>query len=462
MNSNEQTGGLYDGLEPTLDNLHLFTIGTKNQLARRKKLGVSGLRKTIRSIEAAFESVFLRPMQLEDINPDVAMMLVNRWKREGMSLDMLHRRHEWFRDRNATAVALGWSKSQDFSGINIGRSEAWQASRQAVPVPKPLKGSRTKSKTTMPLLDFLNEHYRPTRLVGKSINTVRLYRHSINAFSRWLGRAAVLGDLNNKTVSDFLYWSLENTELAAATVEKDRSQLCVLWTFAAKRGWLKEFPEINAIPCPKRVPDAWSDDEMVQLMEACESAPGRIGKVDANKYWPALVSFIYDTGERISATLALERQYLEADGWVTIRGEHRKGKTRDKRFRLRPITLERIDSIKVFGQKNVFFWPYNYDYIFTRFGKILETAGLPNNRRNKFHKIRRTTASNFEAAGGNATALLDHSHRRTTLAYLDPRVIKETHPADIVPGIGETTIESGKDDSLVDDFREFLQSRKPR
>ena len=71
---------------------------------------------------------------------------------------------------------------------------------------------------------------------------------------------------------------------------------------------------------------------------------------------------------------------------------------------------------------------------------IIREGQLPDSRRNKFHKFRRTTASNFEAAGGNATKLLDHRKRATTAKYLDPRVIKKVMPADIVPGIGETEV----------------------
>ena len=50
--------------------------------------------------------------------------------------------------------------------------------------------------------------------------------------------------------------------------------------------------------------------------------------------------------------------------------------------------------------------------------------GLPSDRRHKFHAMRRTVASFYEAAGGNATELLGHSTRDVTRThYLDPRVV---------------------------------------
>jgi integrase len=61
--------------------------------------------------------------------------------------------------------------------------------------------------------------------------------------------------------------------------------------------------------------------------------------------------------------------------------------------------------------------------------KILERAGLPKDRRCKFHKIRKTTASYYEAAGGSAQRLLDHSSPAVTRKYLDPRIVTQGVPA---------------------------------
>ena len=70
--------------------------------------------------------------------------------------------------------------------------------------------------------------------------------------------------------------------------------------------------------------------------------------------------------------------------------------------------------------------------LFKRYEGILRRAGLAHGRRDKFHKLRRTTASNFEAAGGNATDLLKHSARSVTLAYLAPTIVKPKQVADLV------------------------------
>lgn len=77
-----------------------------------------------------------------------------------------------------------------------------------------------------------------------------------------------------------------------------------------------------------------------------------------------------------------------------------------------------------------FEWPYCKTYLWLMFGKLLRQAGLPNGRRDKFHKIRRSVASWFEVAGGNATELLGHSGREITRLYLDPTICQKPQAAD--------------------------------
>jgi hypothetical protein len=46
--------------------------------------------------------------------------------------------------------------------------------------------------------------------------------------------------------------------------------------------------------------------------------------------------------------------------------------------------------------------------------------------------MRKSTASHFTAAGGNATELLDHSSVRVTKKYLDKRIVGEQSAADLL------------------------------
>ena len=80
----------------------------------------------------------------------------------------------------------------------------------------------------------------------------------------------------------------------------------------------------------------------------------------------------------------------------------------------------------------MFPWPYSYTYLWTEYGRLLRLAGLPSDAKSKFHRIRKTAASYAEAAGGNATAMLRHSKREVTEAYLDPRICQQQQPVDVL------------------------------
>lgn len=413
----------------------LHADGTLRQRSHRP-----GERRIERSVLTDLHAILRRPIDVEDISAECATLLVNRWRKARSRARTIRPRIDWLKATNAVAVAMSLCQPQDFDEVQVLRERDWTKDRRAIPTPEPPqgRGKRSTAKANMTLPDLLTEHYVPQRLLGKSKNTVRLYNLSISVFSKYLGRVATVADLNTKTVSNFIGYSLRETKLSRATIQKDRTQLVALWNFSARKGWSVEFPEIASIVVPDRVPDSWSDDELVALMRACQSAKGKIGKIQACLFWPALVSVIWDTAERIGAVLQTEWSSLDKKGNLIVRGEHRKGGKRDMPFRLRPITIERLNAIKVAGEPLIFPWPHTYEYIFQKFGEVVEAAGLPRTRRDLFHKIRRTVASKFEAAGGNATDLLDHSSRKTTKKnYLDPSVLKTTQPADVVPGIGE-------------------------
>ncbi|PHQ35806.1 tyrosine-type recombinase/integrase [Rhodopirellula bahusiensis] len=452
-------------IEPTLRNLDSFSMDEQGQLSYRKKRGGGNKRLGLR-IEEMFLEIVQRPMTLSDISPEVAVMIIMRLKRQNARGHTVGLWFEWFKDRNQVAFVLGWAEQHDFSQVRAGTKTDWTQNRQNVAMPDalPVKKCDRSTEQSLTLNAFLDDEYIPARLVGKSPNTIRLYRNTIRSFTKWLGREPVVGDLNTKTVSGYLQWLIENTQLSPHTIEKERTELTAFWNFAARRGWLPDFPDISPINCPKRVPDAWSDEQLVALMKACEADRGNIGKVPASSFWPALVSIIYDTGERIGAVLELTFDDIGEGGWLIVRGEHRKGGKSDKGFKLRPETVKRIEAIRQYQKTGrIFEWPYARTFIWKKFGECIEDAGLPSNRRTKFHKIRRSAASDFEAAGGNATALLGHSDRRTTEAYLDPRVIKEIHPADIVPGIGQKgTKLSCQDGNLTERTADEVAGESPR
>ncbi len=431
----------------TLETLLGYTINSAGELATRQKTADVKLDHAIKN---DIEALMGRAAEPADIRYEVADFLLAKWRKNTkIRRRSLKLRLQWFERNNRIAVLLGWAEPIDFSGIDCERTYQFRMTKknqptkpEAAPVVDP---GDCEGMQAVKLIDMLEQHYKPARLAGKSAHSTRLYKYTIRRFSLWLERPAVVADLTTDKVTRHINDLLEGTDLAAATIDKCRSQLVALWNYAAKRGWLAEWPQIQKLRVPQRVPDAWTNEEAERLLAACERQGGAIGTVPCNVFWPALVATVFDTAERIGAVMETERHGFDPSGWLTIKAEHRKGGKRDKRFKLRPSTVKRIQAVHEASPRNdrLFPFPRNYTYLFKLYGEILEDAGLPSNRRTKFHKIRRTTASNFESRGGNATELLDHESRKTTTAsYLDPRVVKTLFPADIVPGIGEAESET--------------------
>jgi integrase len=202
---------------------------------------------------------------------------------------------------------------------------------------------------------------------------------------------------------------------------------------------------------PEIVPMGWMADEAQRLLDACKQAKGFVGTVPAGIWWAALVSILMDTGERIGAVRPLKKHHLQG-GYLLVPAAFRKGQRRDRLYSLQPAT---VDLIKQACKSNpntddMFPWDRSETYIYKRFSAILKAAGLPTDRRSKFHRIRRTVASAVTAAGGDATAALDHASPKTTKKYLDPRIVGSVSVSEILaaylsnPGLGKQSLPTTK------------------
>ena len=282
------------------------------------------------------------------------------------------------------------------------------------------------------LLVSVFESYRRNRLRGCSPNTTRRYYGTFRAFGRHLGHEPTLDDLNDNDVPDFC-WTVVESGRSSATGRKHGLQLCALWRFACRQGILKKWPECEIPKNPERSPIAWTRSELRRLFETCQNQTGWIDGVQAAGWWQALHAVIWDTGERITAVLSIDWHNVDLDdGWLLIGAEHRKGRMRDKTWKLHADTVALLRSIIQPEREKVFPFPYNPATLWNRYDALLKSAGLPHDRKHKFHCLRKSVGSYFEAAGGNAMLLLDHSSRKVTMAYLDPRIVKTVQASDVL------------------------------
>jgi integrase len=296
----------------------------------------------------------------------------------------------------------------------------------------PLRGECAAAEPgTLP--HFFDTLYKPLRLAGRSTKTVALHLIALRHFARFLGRAAVPSDLNDLRVAQFQIW-LAGRGVVPVTTNKTVDKLLAQWRFLHRRRLVETYPELRKLPEPDVIPKCWTESETNRLLLACRATTGWIGPVKASDWWTALHIVIYESAERIGAVMQLQWSDIDlATGWLTIRAQVRKGKKRSKLHRLSEAALHQLRAIHHPGRELIFPWPLCNELLYKHYERILARAGLPFDRWSKFHKMRRTVASRFEAAGGDATKLLDHSARKVTLAYLDPRIVRETQASELLP-----------------------------
>lgn len=281
----------------------------------------------------------------------------------------------------------------------------------------------------MNLDHFYRHDYAPLKLRGRRQRTFSLYETTLRNFAKYLGRQPMLADLCDDTVTRYLAWfrALGRT---AQSVNKEHANITAMWRFANRRGAVTSWPTVGRDPEPQREPQAWLESELRQLFAEVGKEAGMIGKAKACDWWRALLLCLWDTSERIGAIVSLRWQDVDLkDGWVLCRAENRKGGRQDRLYRISKETIAALKSIKK-APGLCFPWPHTKTYLWDRLGIICARAGLPDDARSKFHRIRRTVASYYEAAGGNATELLGHSSRKITEKYLDRRIVRRPQAVD--------------------------------
>jgi integrase len=281
------------------------------------------------------------------------------------------------------------------------------------------------------LTSFIEDHYFRLNPRIRSEHTRNQYRFAIKDLAESLGRVATFEDLTDDSVAGMMA-HLQRKGLAPKTINERRGRIHALWSWMAKRGLVRTWPTTPKIPEPVRIPRGWSRTQLNVLFgPAFERERVAIGGVPAPLWWKSLHFVEWDSGERISALLACEWTFLD-DGWLLVPAEVRKGQKRDMAYRLSSDTIALLSAIREPGRKFIWPWPYTPNYLWTRYKIIRQRAGLPTDRRSAFHRMRKSVASYYEAAGGNATELFQHTSRRVTMQYIDPTICPSRQASDIL------------------------------
>jgi integrase len=280
----------------------------------------------------------------------------------------------------------------------------------------------------------------------RSEQTKRRYGIALTDLRDIVGHEPAASDLTDDNLA-VMAGLLLKRELAPETINERTGRIRALWTWMAKRRLVEMFPTVQNVKEPRRIPRAWSPDQIARLFSACDRMRGFVGDIPANLFWRGLHAVLWDTGERIGALLALRWEWINLDtGRISIPAEARKGGDQDMAYSLHPDTAALLRQIQQPVRELVFQWPGAYQSIYGPYRKIIINAGLPDDRKSKFHRMRRSVASHLHAAGVDATAALGHSSAELTRrSYLDPEIIGGAAPHTVLFRPGQSPVKQSSD-----------------
>lgn len=295
-------------------------------------------------------------------------------------------------------------------------------------IPDPVKLPTESGGDTLRML--CASRYFNANLRIRSPQTKKQYFYALRDMAAAIGHEPTLADLTDDNIAATMK-RLVDIGRAERTANQTRDRLHALWSWLAKRGYVKEWPTTPAIPEPERTPVAWTREQLAVVFAVLDNVHGTIDYIPARLWWKSLHLVMWDTGERIGALIQCRWAHISGE-WLTIPAELRKGKRKSRAYRLAPDTLSALREIQLPVRDLIWPWPFNRMYLWGRYRNIRKRAGLPLDRYSSFHRMRRSVASHAEAAGGNATELLDHSARRVTKLYLDPTITKPPQATDVL------------------------------
>lgn len=283
----------------------------------------------------------------------------------------------------------------------------------------------------MLLRDFLDKEYAVVRgLRPKAVYQIRL---TLSRWADFLGRGPTKADLTNLSVMAFLAHRREN--VAFATMLKDRNHICGMWNYAAKQDRSMPFPTLPAMSPPKRIPRAYTVEEVSRVIRVALALPGEIQGVPKGLRWASMCRAAWETAERHGALRALRWSEVDLEGrLLTFLAEGRKGGKADLQAPISEELAGWLAAIRRRPEDVVWPWTAADSEEWRVLGQICTLAEVT---ARGFHGFRKSNASYLTAARGVAVASqqLGHSSSAITLDYyVDRRIAKPSETAvDILP-----------------------------
>lgn len=255
--------------------------------------------------------------------------------------------------------------------------------------------------------------------------TLRQYVIVADLVERWAGRPVRLDELDERSVSEWL------RDYAATvkphTVRSKKNQLLALWRAAADDGLCEEPSgrRVRRVRCPELVVDAWTREEVEQLLRTAATLPRphRCGLSRA-AWFDLAIRVAWDSGLRWGDLIALRADAVRPDGTTVIQSKTGKAVT----FRLSPTTLEALAAtLEACPRTLVCPWPASHETFNDQVRTLVAKAGI---RTGTWRWIRRGSGTDVEAqADGTGHLHLGNTRVVFEQSYLSPAILGRRTPA---------------------------------
>lgn len=252
-------------------------------------------------------------------------------------------------------------------------------------------------------------------------NTLAQYCLSARIFEQWSGGPILLQSLTEESLSEFLRDYANRVR--PHTVKSKKVQILALWRAAAEEGLCRPpVRKVRSVRVPRLLVQAWTQEEVEQLLEACNrlKRTHRCGLPRA-VWWDLAIRVAWDTGLRAGDQFRLRVADIRSNGHVAI-VQSKTGWV--ARSVLSGPTMDAIaQSLAIAERPLVTPWNHSYRTFSEQFQRLIKWAGV---RRGSWKWLRRSSGTNCEAQmEGAARTQLGHmpGSRIADESYIDQTIV---------------------------------------